>query len=57
MNRPLMFINNSSILVEQLKDEIWNSYQKVKGGDFPKWYENLNNIEKEAFKVKFEDLH
>ena len=56
MNRPLMFINNSTILVKQLKQEIWNTYQGIKGGDFLKWHGNLNSVEKEAFKSKFEDL-
>ena len=57
MNRPLMFINNSHVLVEQLKEEVWLNYRKINGGDFLKWYENLNSIEKEAFKIKFEELH
>ena len=48
MNRPLMFINNSPILVEQLKEEVWLNYGKINGGNFLKWYENLNSIEKEA---------
>ena len=57
MNRPLMFINNSTILIEQLKEEMWQNYQKIKGGDFPDWYKNLNSIEKAVFKSKFKDLH
>ena len=56
MNRPLMFINNSTILVKQLKQEIWNTYQGIKGEDFLRWYGNLNPVEKEAFKSNFEDL-
>jgi|TARA_R110000787_G_scaffold167818_1_gene280743 hypothetical protein len=57
MNRPLMFINNDKILVDQLKEEVWEQYKKVKGGDFPEWYKSLKPIQKQAFKVKFEDLH
>tara|TARA_Y100000310_G_scaffold328681_1_gene397208 strand:+ start:981 stop:1154 length:174 start_codon:yes stop_codon:yes gene_type:complete len=57
MNRPLMFINNSNILVEKLKEEVWTKYKEVKGGDFPIWYKELNPVERAAFNVKFEDLH
>ena len=57
MNRPLMFINNNGRLVEKLKEEVWNKYKEINGGNFPKWYKGLDTIEKEAFKLKFEDLH
>ena len=57
MNRPLMFINNSNILVEKLKEEVWTKYKEVKGGDFPRWHKELNPVERAAFNVKFEDLH
>jgi len=57
MNRPLMFINNSPILVEQLKKEVWSNYKKIISGDFTKWYENLNAIEKEAFRIKFDEIN
>ena len=49
MNRPLMFINNSSILIEQLKEEVWLKYKNVKNGDFPKWYKELNQYRKSSF--------
>ena len=57
MNRPLMFINNSEMLVEKLKEEVWMKYKNVKNGDFPKWYKRLNPVERAAFTEKFEDLH
>ncbi len=57
MNRPLMFINNSSILVEKLKEEVWMKYKNVKNVDFPEWYKRLNPVERAAFTEKFEDLH
>ena len=57
INRPLMFINNTPILVEQLKEEVWLNYKKITGGDFTRWYENLNAIEKEAFRIKFDEIN
>jgi hypothetical protein len=57
MNRPLMFINNSTILVEKLKEEVWLKYKTVKNGEFQKWYKDLNPVERAAFNDKFEDLH
>ena len=36
MNRPLMFINNSDLLVEKLKEEVWLKYKNVKKWRLPK---------------------
>ena len=56
MNRPLMFMNNN-LIVEQLKTVVWESYKEIRGGDFKVWYNGLNQIEKAAFNVKFDELH
>ena len=56
MNRPLMFINNDSI-VEQLKIVVWKNYKEIKSCDFQSWYEGLNQIERAAFNVKFNELN
>ena len=54
MNRPLMLINNDSI-VEQLKTAVWENYKEVKNCDFQGWYEGLSPIEQIAWDVKFEE--
>jgi len=56
MNRPLMFMNNS-VLIEQLKTAVWESYGEIKSCDFKGWYDGLNPIERAAFNVKFDELH
>ncbi len=54
MNRPLMFINNN-VIIEQLKDRVWEKYLKIKGGDFKDWYNGLSPIEQSAWDVKFKE--
>jgi len=54
MNKPLMFINNDSI-IEQLKTTVWENYKEVKNCDFQGWYEGLSPIEQTAWDVKFEE--
>ena len=56
MNRPLMFMNNS-VLIEQLKTAVWETYREIKSCDFKGWYDELNPIERVAFNVKFDELH
>lgn len=54
MNRPLMFINNN-VIVEQLKDRVWEKYLKIKGDDFKAWYNGLSPVEQSAWDVKFKE--
>jgi len=56
MNRPLMFMNNN-LIVEQLKNRVWEDYLKVKACDFQGWYKGLSPIEKTAWDVKFDELN
>ena len=56
MNRPLMFMNNST-LIEQLKTAVWENYREIKSGDFKGWYDTLNPIERAAWNVKFDELN
>jgi hypothetical protein len=51
-----MFMNNNFI-VEQLKTRVWESYKKIKSGDFSNWYKGLSPIEKSAWDVKFDELN
>ena len=55
MNRPLMFMNNT-LIIEQLKAVVWENYKEIRACDFQGWYEGLNQIEKAAFNVKFDEL-
>ena len=57
MNKPLMFINDGSNIVEQLKNVVWENYMGIRAGDFKGWYEGLNQVEKAAFNVKFDELN
>tara|TARA_R110000824_G_scaffold59358_1_gene159448 strand:- start:593 stop:772 length:180 start_codon:yes stop_codon:yes gene_type:complete len=54
MNRPLMFMNNN-VLIEQLKNRVWEDYKEVKNCDFQGWYAGLSPIEKAAWKEKFDE--
>ena len=54
MNRPLMFINNN-IIVEQLKDRIWEDYKKVRSCDLQGWLEGLSPVERVAWETKFDE--
>ena len=54
MNRPLMFINDN-LIVEQLKNAVWERYKEVKNCDFQGWYEGLSPIEQKAWDVKFDE--
>ena len=56
INRPLMFMNNN-VIVEQLKTVVWENYKEIRACDFQGWYEGLNQIEKAAFNVKFDEIH
>jgi len=56
MNRPLMFMNNN-LIVEQLKDRIWDDYQKIRNCDFQGWYKGLCPIEQAAWDVKFDEIN
>lgn len=56
MNRPLMFMNNN-LIIEQLKTVVWENYKEIRACDFQGWYEGLNQIEKSAFNVKFDELN
>ena len=56
MNRPLMFINNN-IIVEQLKERIWEDYKKVRSCDFQGWLEGLSPVEKVAWETKFDEIN
>ena len=53
MNRPLMFINNN-VIVEQLKERVWEDYKKVPNCNFQGWFEGLSPVEKTAWEVKFD---
>eukprot|EP01050_Picozoa_sp_SAG11_P000892 SAG11_NODE_33_length_22289_cov_12.857999_23_plen_61_part_00 len=55
MNKPLMFINNDTV-IEQLKNDVWEKYKEVKNGDFPRWYNKLGPVEKTAWKDKFNEI-
>jgi|TARA_R110000787_G_scaffold77856_1_gene170896 pantothenate kinase-related protein Tda10 len=55
MNRPLMFINNT-VIVEQLKQRVWDDYKNVRNCDFEGWYIGLSPIEKTAWEVKFDEI-
>jgi hypothetical protein len=51
-----MFINNN-VVVEQLKDRVWEDYKKIKGGDFKSWYNGLSPVEQVAWTVKFDEVN
>ena len=55
MNRPLMFINNN-VIVEQLKERVWEDYKKVPNCNFQGWFEGLSPVEKTAWEVKFDEI-
>ena len=55
MNRPLMIINNN-VIVEQLKQRVWEDYKKVRNCDFQGWIEGLSPVEKTAWEVKFDEI-
>ena len=38
------------------RSEIRNWMREVKGGDFPKWYNGLTDLEKKIYKEEFEKL-
>jgi|TARA_B100001564_G_C20584024_1_gene644565 hypothetical protein len=56
MNRPLMFINNN-VIVEQLKDRVWEDYQIIPKCDVQGWLEGLSPVERTAWEVKFDELN
>tara|TARA_B100001094_G_C17944695_1_gene677409 strand:+ start:109 stop:252 length:144 start_codon:yes stop_codon:yes gene_type:complete len=33
-------------LTEKIEKRVWEEYMKIKGGDFPQWYNGLSPIEK-----------
>ena len=51
-----MFINNK-VVVEKLKDRVWEDYKKIKGGDFKSWYNGLSPVEQVAWTVKFDEVN
>ena len=51
-----MFINNN-LIVEQLKERIWENYKKVRNCDFQGWFEGLSPIEKAAWETKFDEIN
>jgi len=55
MNRPLMFINNN-VIIEQLKQRVWDDYKNVRNCDFEGWHKGLSPIEKTAWEVKFDEI-
>tara|TARA_R100000664_G_C2757962_1_gene146548 strand:- start:835 stop:1005 length:171 start_codon:yes stop_codon:yes gene_type:complete len=56
MGKPLMFMNNN-VLLEQLKNRVWENYTKVRACDFQGWYDGLSPIEKVAWNEKFDEKH
>jgi len=56
MNKPLMFINNN-VIVEQLKERIWEDYKNIRDCDVQGWLEGLSPVEKVAWETKFDEIN
>ena len=56
MNKPLMFINNN-VIVEQLKERIWEDYKNIRDRDVQGWLEGLSPVEKVAWETKFDEIN
>ena len=48
---------NNSLIIEKLKELVWENYRGIKSGDFKGWYDGLNPVERAAWNVKFDELH
>lgn len=47
---------NKKIVKDYKREEIREWIMEIKGGDFPKWYNGLTDLEKEIYKEEFEKL-
>ena len=47
---------NNNVIVEQLKQRVWEDYKKVRNCDFQGWIEGLSPVERTAWEVKFDEI-
>ena len=47
---------NNDILIQQLKNAVWEKYKTIKSGDFQEWYEGISPIERAAWRMRFDEV-
>jgi len=48
---------DNKLIMEKLKELVWENYMGIKSCDFKGWYDGLSPIERAAWNVKFDELH
>ena len=48
---------DNKLIMEKLKELVWENYMGIKSCDFKGWYDGLTPIERAAWNVKFDELH